>query len=182
MLLGRKAMRNLDSVLKSRNITLPTRVHIVKAMAFPVVVYGCESWTIKKSWVPKNWCVQIVLEKALESPLDCKEIKPVNPRGNQLWIFIGRIDAEAEAPILWPPDGKSQLTGKDPDAEKDWRQKEKGAVEVEMIRSNHWLNGQEFEQTPGDGEGKGSLLCCNPWSRRVGLSNWTTIKAVIYKM
>ena len=121
MLLGRKAMTNLESVLKGRDITLLTKVSTVKAMVFPVVTYGCESWTTKKAWTPKNWCFWIVvLEKTLESPLDCKEIKPVNPKGDQSSIFIGRTDAEAEAPILWPPDAKSWLTGKDPDAGNDW--------------------------------------------------------------
>ena len=105
LLLGRKAMTNLDSKLKSRDITLPTKVHLIKAMVFPVVMYGYESWTIK---APKNWCFwTVVLEKTLESPLDCKEIKPVNPTGNQSWIFIGRTDAEAETPILWPPDARN---------------------------------------------------------------------------
>ena len=104
-----------------------------------------------------------MLEKTLESPLDCKGIKPVNPRGNQPWMSIEKTDAEVEAAILWPPDSKSQLIGKDPDARKDWRQKEKGAVEVEMVRSNHWLNGQEFEQTPADSDRQGSLACCSPW-------------------
>ena len=102
-LLGRKAIRNLDRVLKSRNITLPTKVYLVKAMVFPVVMYGCESWKIKESWALKNWCFwTVVLEKTLESPLNCKEIKPVNPKGNQSWVFFGRIDAKAETPVLWP--------------------------------------------------------------------------------
>ena len=119
LLLGRKVMTNLHSVLKSRDITLPTKVCIVKAMVFPVVMYG---WELdhKEDWALKNWCFQTVaLEKTLESPLDCKEIKPVNPKWNQPWTFIGRIDAKAESLILWPPDGKSQLTGKDPDGGKD---------------------------------------------------------------
>ena len=98
LLLGRRAMTNLDDILKSRDITLPTKVHIIKGMIFPVVMYGCESWTIK-----------LVLEKTLESPLDCKEINPVNPKGNQPWIFIVRTDAEAEALIFWPPDVKKNL-------------------------------------------------------------------------
>ena len=131
LLLGRKAMMNLDSILKSRDITLPTKVHLVKAMIFPIVMYGCESWTIKKTW-----CFQtVVLEKTLKSPLDSKEIKPVNPRGNQAWIFVGSTDVEAEAPILWPPDAKSWLIGKDPDAGQHWRQEEKGTTEDE------WLDG-----------------------------------------
>ena len=105
----------------------------------------------------------VVLEKTLESSLDCKEIKPVKTKGNQSWIFIGRTDAKAEAPIFWPPDVKSQLIGKDPDAGKDWRQ-EKGTTEVEMVGWHHQLNGHEFEQTLGDCEGQGSLAYCSPWS------------------
>ena len=128
LVLGRKVMTNLDSILKSRNITLPTKVHLVKAMIFPVIVYGCESSTMK-SWALKNWCFwTVVLEKTLESPLDCKEIQPVYPKGNQSWIFIGRTDAEAEAPILWPPDVKYWLIGKDSDAGKDWRREKKGTT------------------------------------------------------
>ena len=146
-------------------------------MVFPVVMYGCESWTVKKSWVPKNWCFWIVvLEKTRESPLYCKKIQPVHPKGDQSWVFIGRTDAEAEALILWPPDVKSWLTGKDPDAGKDWRREEKGMTEDEMVGWHHWLNGREFEQTPGDSEGQGGLACC---SLRVAkswtwLSDWTT--------
>ena len=113
----------------------------------------------KESWVPTNWCFwTVVLEKTLESPLDCKEIQSVHPKGNQSWIFIGRTDAEA--PILWPPDVKSQLTGKDPDAKKDRGQEEKQATEDEMVAWHHWLHGHEFEQAPGDSEGQGSLACC----------------------
>ena len=108
-------MTNLDSILKSRDITLPTKVHLVKAMVFPVVMYGCESWTVKKAEHPKNWCFwTVVLEKTLESPLDCK-IQPVHPKGDQSQVFIGRTDVEAEIPILWPPDAKSWLIWKDPD-------------------------------------------------------------------
>ena len=113
LLLGRKAMTNVESTLKSRDITLPTKVCIVKAMVFPVVMYGCESWTIKEDQVLKNWCFwTVVLEKTLEGPLDCKEIKPFNSKGNQSWMFIGRTDAEA--PILWPSDVKNQLIRKKP--------------------------------------------------------------------
>ena len=107
-------MTNLDSILKSRDITWPTKVRLVKAMVFPVVMYGC-MWELdyKESWVPKNWCFwTVVLEKTLESPLDYKKIQPVHPKGNQSWIFIGRTDAEAETPILWPPDVKNWLTGR----------------------------------------------------------------------
>ena len=116
----------------------------------------------EEGWAPKNWCFgTAVLEKTLESPLDCKETKPVHPKGNQSWIFIGRTDAEAEAPIFWPPDTKSQLIGKDLDAEKDWRQKEKTAAKGEIIRLHHQLSGDKSEETPGDGEGQGSLECCS---------------------
>ena len=146
LLLGRKVMTNLDSILKSRDITLPTKVHLVKAMVFPVVMYGCGSWTIKKAECWKNWCFwTVVLEKTPESPLDCKEIKPVHPKGNQSWIFIGRTDAEAETPVLWPPDAKNWLIWKDPDVGKDWRQEEKGMTEDEMVGWHHQLNGHEFE-------------------------------------
>ena len=114
----------------------------------------------KKDWMPKKWCLWTVrLEKTLESPSDCKEIKPVNPKGNQSWIFIGRTDAKA--PILWPPDVKSQCTGKDPVARKDWRQEEKKATEDEMVGWHRWFNGNE--QTPGDSERQRSLGCCSPW-------------------
>ena len=118
----------------------------------------------------------MILEKTLESPLDCKEIQPVYPKGDQSWVFIGRTDVEAEAPILRPPDAKSQLIGKDPDAGKDWGQEEKGTTEDEMVRQHQWFNGHESEQTLGDGEGQGSLLCCSPWvaNSRTWLSDWTT--------
>ena len=110
LFLGRKIMTNLDSILKSRDITLPTKVRLVKAMVFPVVMYGCESWTVKKAEWQKNWCYwTMVLEKTLESPLDCKEIQPVHPKGDQSWMFIGRTDAEAETPILWLPHAKKTL-------------------------------------------------------------------------
>ena len=112
----------------------------------------------KEGWVPKNWCLwTVVLEKTLESPLDCKEIKPFNLKGNQPWIFIRRTDAEAETPILWPPDAKNQLIGKDHDSGKDRRQKEKVSTEDEIVGWHHWLNRNEFEQTPRDGEGQGRV-------------------------
>ena len=120
----------------------------------------------KESWAPKNQCFQtVLLEKTPESPLDCKEVKPVYPKGNQLWIFIGRTDAEAEAPILWPPDAKNWLTGKDPDAGKDWRQEGKGTTENETVGWHHQLDGLEFEQVPGD-EGQGRLACCSLWGSK----------------
>ena len=121
----------------------------------------------KEGWVPKNWCFQtMVLEKTLESPLDCKEIQPVNSKGDQCWIFIARTDAEAEAPLLWPPDGKSRLTGKDPDAGKDQGQEEKGTTEDVMVGWHHRLHAYEFEQALGVGDGQGSLACCSPWGRK----------------
>ena len=127
-----------EHIKKQRHFS--DKVHLAKAMVFPVVMYGCELDN-KESWAPKIWCFwTVVLQKTLESPLDCKEIKPVNPKGNQSWIFIGRTDAEAEALILWPPYVKSWLIGKDPDAGKDWRQ-EKGTTEDEMVGWHHWLNG-----------------------------------------
>ena len=118
----------------------------------------------KESWVLKNWCFwTVVLEKTLESPLDCKEIQPVHPKGDQSWIFIERTDAEAEMPILWPPDAKNWLTGKDPDAGKDWRWGEKGTTEDEMVGWHHRLDGHEFEQAPEVADGQGSLVCYSPW-------------------
>ena len=152
------------SILKSREITLPTKIHLVQAMVFPVAMYGCESWTIKKAGALKNWCFwTVALEKTLESPLDCNKIKPINPKENQSWICIRRTDAEAEAPILWPPDVKNWLLRKDPDTGKDWRQEEKGITENEMIGWHHRLDGHEFEQAPGVGDGQRSLACCDSW-------------------
>ena len=181
LLLGRKAMTNPDSILKSRDITLPTNVCLIKAMFFPVVMYGCESWTIKKAERRKTDAFELWRWRGLfESPLDWKEIKSVNPKGNQSWIFIGRTDAEAEAPILWPPDVKSPLVGKDPDAGKDRRQEEKGTREDEMVGWHHWLSGCGFEQALGIGDGQGSLAFCSPWSHKeldtTEWVNWTELK------
>ena len=163
--LGRKAMTNLDDILKSRDITLLTKICLVKAIVFPVVTHIFESWTIKKVEHWYFWTV--VLEKTLESPLDRKEIKPVNTNGNQSWIldilFRSWIRTDAEAPKLWPPDVKSQLIRKDPDAGKYRRQEEKGMTEDKMVGWCRWLNGYEFEQTAGDGEWQGSLGCGTPW-------------------
>ena len=148
-------------------------------MVFPVVVYGCESWTIKKAERQRigDWCVwTAVLQETLESPLDYKKITPVNPKGNQFWIFIRRTDAEIEAPTLWPPDAKSWLIRKDLDDGKDWRREEKGTTEDAVVEWHLWFDGHEFEQAPGDGEGQGSLVCCSPWvaKSRIWLSDWTT--------
>ena len=134
----------------------------------------------KESWVPENWCFwTVVLEKTLESPLDCKEIQPVHPKGVQSWILIGRTDVVAETPLLWPPDAKNWFIGKDPDAGKDWRWEEEGTTEDEMVGWHHWLNGHEFEWSPGVGDGQGGLACCSPWGHKESdtteLLNWTEL-------
>ena len=160
-------------LLKSRAITLPTKVHPVKAMVFPVVMYGCESWTINKAecWRTDAFCTVVL--KTLESPLDGKKIQPVHRKGNQSWIFSGGTDAEAEAPILWPPDVKNWLIWKDSDAGKDWRWEEKGMTEDEMFGCHCQLNGLEFEQALGVGNGQGSLVCCSPWScKQLDMTQW----------
>ena len=162
LLLGRKVMTNLDSILKSRDITLPINVCLVKAMVFPVIMNGCDSWTIK---IAEHWRSDVFELWCWRRPLDCKEIQPVHSKGDQSWVIIGRTDVEAETPILWPPDAKSWLIGKDPDAGKDWRQEEKGTTEDEMVGWHHWLNEHEFEYTPGVGDGQGGLVCCGPWGR-----------------
>ena len=128
----------------------------------------------KESRAPKNWCFwTVVLEKTLESPLDCKKIKPVHPKGNQSWIFTGGTDAEAETPILWPPDAKNWLRGKGPDAGKGWRQEEKGTSENKTIGWHHQLDGHEFEQAPEVGDGQGSLMCCSPWDlKELDMTEW----------
>ena len=159
-------MTNLDSILKSRDIIWLTKVHIVKAMIFPVVTYGCKNWIITGLSTKELMLLTMVLEKTLESSLDCKEIKLVNRKANQPWIFIRRTDAEA--PILWLPDAKSWLIGNDPDGGKDWGQEEKGMTEDEISGWHHWFNGLEFVQPIGDGKGQGSLSCCSPW----GLKSW----------
>ena len=171
LLLGRKTMTNLDSVLKRRDITLPTNVHLVKAMVFPVVIYGCESWTTKKAehWkidAFELWCWRRFLRVPWTARRSNQSIlKEISPK----------YSLEAEAPIFWPPDAKSQLIGKDPDAGKDWRQEEKGLTEDKMVGWHQWLNGHEFEQTSGDGEGQRSLVSCSPSDQsRTQLSDWTT--------
>ena len=159
--------------IKSRDITLPTKVCLVKAVVFPVVMYRCENWTIKR-WVLKNWCFwTVVLEKILESLLDCKVIQ--SPKGYRSWMFIGRTDAEA--PILQPPDVKNWLIWKDPDAGKDWRREEKGKTEDKMVGWHHRLNRDEFEWTPGVGDGQGGLGCCSPRGCKESdtTSNWTEL-------
>ena len=155
-------MTNLDSIFKSRDVT---------NKGLSSQGYGFSSghvwmWDLDcgESWVPKNWCFwTVVLEKTLESPLDCKEIQPVHSEGDQSWVFFGRTDAEAETPVLWPPDVKNWLIAKDPDAGKGWRQEEKGTTEDEMVGWYHQFDRHEFEQAPGVGDGQGSLVCCSPW-------------------
>ena len=149
-------------------------------MIFPVVMYGCEIWTIKEAEQRIDafelWCWR----RLLRVPWTAKEIKPVNPKGNQPWIFTGRTDAKPKTPILWPPDAKNWLIGQDPDAGKNWSQEEKGKTEDEMVGRHHWLHGHEFEQTPGAGDGQGGLVCCSSWGLkgldRTGQMNWTEKK------
>ena len=143
-------------------------------MFFSIIHVWIWELEYKESWVPKNWWFwTVVLEKTLESPLDCKEIKPVHPKVNQSRIFTGKTDVEAETPILWPPDANNWLTGKDSDAGKDGRLEEKGTTEDEMVGWHPWLNGHELEQAPGDGEGQGSLACCSPWDcEELNMTEW----------
>ena len=157
LLLRRKAMTNLDSILKSREITLPTIVHLVKAVVSLVVMCGCESFHHVKADHWRTDAFELWYWRRLWESLYCNDIKPENHKGNQSWIFIGRTDAEAEAPILWPLDIKSWLIRKAPNAGKDWRQEEKGRTEDEMVGWHHWLNGHEFEQALGVGDGQGRL-------------------------
>ena len=139
---------------------MATKVCLVKAIVFPELDY-------KESWAPKNWCFwTVVLEKTLDSPLDCKEIQSVDPKGNQSWIFIGRTDAKAEAPILWPPNAKNWLIEKYPNVGRDWRQEQMGLTVDEMVGWHHQLDGHEFDQAPGDSEGQGSLACCSLWGHK----------------
>ena len=179
LLLGRKAMTNLDSILKSRDITLLTKLCLVKAVVFPLVMYGCESWTIKKieCWkidAFELWCWRRLLRvpwtPRRSNQLILKEINSL--------ILIGRTDAEAETSILWKRDTKNWLVGKDPDAGKDWRQ-EKGTTEDERVRWHHQLEGHEFGQAPGVGNGQGSLACCSPWGHTeletTEWLNWTDL-------
>ena len=135
-----------------------------------------------EGWGPKNWCFwTVVLEETLESPLDCREVKPVHPKGNQSWIFIRRTDAEAEAPVLWPPNVKSWVIRKDPDAGKDWRQEENGMTEDEMVGWHHRLSQREFEQGPRDGEGQGSLACYNPLGhKKLDTTEWLTATTTLF--
>ena len=171
-------MTNLDSIFKSRDITLPTKVRLVKAMVFPVVMYGCESWTIKKA---ERWRIdafELWCRRRLESPLDCKEIQPVHPNGDQSWVFIGRNDAEAETPILWPPHAKSWLIGKDSDAGRDWGQDEE--KETATHSSIHaWKI--PWTEEPGGLQSMGSQRVGHDWATSVFLKLkgiWATEKDI----
>ena len=167
LLLGRKVMTNLDSILKRRDII--NKGPFSQGYGFFSVHVWMWELDYKESWAPKNWCFwNVVLEKTLESPLDCKEIQPVHSKGDQSWMFFGKNDAKAETAVLWPPHAKSWLIGKDPDAGKDLRQEEKGTTEDEMVGWHHRLNGHGFEWTPGVSDGQGGLACCGSW----GCKEW----------
>ena len=173
-------MTNLDSIFEKQR-------HYFANKGLSSQGYGFSSghvwmWELdcEESWALKNWCFwTVVLKKTLESPLDCKEIQPVRPKGDQSWVFIGRPDAEAETPILWPHHAKSWLIGKDPDAGRDWGQEEKGTTENELVGWHQRLNGHKFEQTPRDSEGQESLTCSSPWghkeSNMTEQLNWTEL-------
>ena len=183
LLLARKAMTNLDSVLKRQKHYLANKCLHSQSYGFSSSHVWMWELDHKEGWAPKNWCfLTVVLEKTLQSPLDCQEIQPVHPKGNQFWIFIGRTDVEAETPILWPPDAKNWLIWKDPDAGKDWSREEKGMTEDEMIGWHHWLDGHE--QAQGVGDGQGSLACCRPWGCKESdmpqQLNWTDIYQEIH--
>ena len=183
LLLGGKVMTNLDSILKSRDITLPTKVHLVEAMVFPVVMYGCERWTIKKAERHRVDAFELWCWRRLERPLDCGKIQPVHPKGNQSWIFIRRTDAEAETPILWPPDTKSWLIGKDPDAGKDWI-REKGTTEDEMVEWHQWtwvwVNSGSWWWTgrPGMLHSMGSQRVGHDWVTELNWGFWDYCRLV----
>ena len=167
LLLGRKAMTNLDSILKKQRHYFANKGPSSQSYGFSSSHVWMWELDYKESWTPKNWCFwTVVLEKTLESPLDCKEIQPVHPKGYQPWMFIGRTDAETATAILWPPDAKNWLIGKDPDATKDWRQEEKGTTEDEMVGWHHRLNGHEFKWTLGVGDGQGGLTYYSPWGHK----------------
>ena len=181
LLLGRKVMTKLDSIFKSRDITLPTTLLSSQGYGFSSGHVWMWELDCEESWVPKNWCFwTVVLEKTLESPLDCKEIQSVHPKGDQSWVFFGRTDVEAETPILWPPRAKSWLIGKDSDAGRDWRQEEKETTEDEMAGWHHGLYGHEFEWTLGVGDGQEGLACCNSWGRKESDTtdrlNWKVVR------
>ena len=170
-------MTNLDSILKSRHYFV-NKGPSSQGYGFSGRYVWMWELDCEESWAPKNWCCwTVVLEKTLESPLDCKEIQPVHSKGDQSWVFFGRNDAEVETPVLWPPHAKSWLIEKNSDAGRDWGQEEKGMTEDEMAGWHHRLHGCEFEWTPRVGDGQGGLECCNSWGRKESdmteRLNWT---------
>ena len=174
-------MTNLDSIFKSRDLTLPTKDGFSSSHVW--------MWELdyKESWVLKNWCFwTVMLEKTLESPLDCKDIQPVHSKGDQSWVFLGRNDAKAETPVLWPAHVKSWLIGKDSDAGRDWGQEEEGTTEDEMAGWHHRLDGCEFEWTLGVGDGQGGLVCYDSWSRKeldmTEWLNWTEYSVTVFHL
>ena len=181
LLLGRKVMTNLDSIFKSRDIILPTKVHLVKTMVFPVVMYGCECWTVKKAERQKTDAFELwYWRRLLRVPWTARRsiqsiLKEISPG----WSVVGGTDIEAEPPILWPPHAKSWLIGKDSDAGRAWGQ-EKGMTEDEMAGWHHWFDGRESEWTPGVGDGQGGLACCDSWGRKESdmteRLKWTQLK------
>ena len=178
LLFGRKIYDKLRQHIKKQRhlLCLLRKVCIIKAMVLPIVMYGYDSWTIKKA---EHWRIdsfEMWCWKRLESPLDSKEIKPVYPKGNQFWVFIGKTDVEVGAPILWPSDVKNWLTGKDPYVKKYWGHEEKGATDYEMVGWHYQCNGHEVKQTPGDSEWQESLACCSTWGYKelAWLNTWTT--------
>ena len=168
LLLGRKAMTNLGCILKGKDITSPTKVYIVKAMVFPAVMYGCECWTIGKAECQRIDVFELWCWRRLENPLDFREIKQVNHKGNQPWIFTGRNDVKVETPILWLPNVKSQFTGKDPDDGENWGRR--GWQKMRWLDGNHPHNGYELERMLGNSGRHGSQVCCSLW----GWKEWDT--------
>ena len=172
-------MTNLDSILKKR-CSFVNKGPSSQGYGFSSGHVWMWELDYKENWAPKNWCFwTVVSEKTLESPLDCKKIQPVHPKGAQSWVFIGRTDVEAETPILWPPGAKSWLIGKDPDAGKDWGQEEKGTTEDEIVGLHHQLAGHGFGWAPGVGDGQGGLVCWGSWGHReldtTEWLNWTEL-------
>ena len=179
-------MTNLDSILKSRDY-FANKGPSSQGYGFSSGHVWMRELDCEESWAPKNWWFStVVLEKTLKSPLDCTEIQPVHSKGDQSWVFIGRTDAKAETPILWPPHAKSWLIGKDSDAGRDWGQEEKGMTEDDLTGWHHWLNGYEFGWTQGVDDGQGGLACCNSWGHKeldmTERLNWAELRSIIYTM
>ena len=178
LLLGRKVMTNIDNIFRSRDIKFANKGPSSQGYGFSSGHVWMWKLDYEESWAPKNWCFwTVVLEKTLESPLDCKEIQPDHSEGDQSWVFFGRTDAKAETPVLWPSHAKRWLIGKDSDAGRDWRQEEKGTTEDEMAGWHHWLDGHESVWTLGVGDGQGGLACCNSWGHKESdtTERWTEL-------